>query len=85
VPFSGSSALGENWTPVHIDFQVDDFETFLAKAIKAGAKCEQKFESSSRPLSHFAATRSAMISAQWGPTMPLADMTFCTAHVRFWG
>jgi catechol 2,3-dioxygenase-like lactoylglutathione lyase family enzyme len=31
-----------HWTPVHIDFHVDDFETFLAKAINAGAKCEQK-------------------------------------------
>jgi predicted enzyme related to lactoylglutathione lyase len=38
-----------HWTPVHIDFHVDDFETFLAKAINAGAKCEQKFEGGSRP------------------------------------
>jgi catechol 2,3-dioxygenase-like lactoylglutathione lyase family enzyme len=33
-----------HWTPVHIDFHVDDFEDFLAKALNAGAKCEQKFE-----------------------------------------
>src|SRR5215831_230499 len=33
-----------HWTPVHIDFHVDDFEADLAKAIIAGAKCEQKFE-----------------------------------------
>jgi catechol 2,3-dioxygenase-like lactoylglutathione lyase family enzyme len=38
-----------HWTPVHIDFHVDDFETFLAKAVKAGAICEQKYEVSGRP------------------------------------
>ena len=38
-----------HWTPVHIDFHVDDFEAFLKKAINAGAKCEQKFEGGSRP------------------------------------
>ncbi len=31
-----------HWTPVHIDFEVDDFEGVLAKALDAGAKCEQK-------------------------------------------
>jgi len=38
-----------HWTPVHIDFHVDDFDAFLAKAVNAGAKCEQKFESGARP------------------------------------
>jgi catechol 2,3-dioxygenase-like lactoylglutathione lyase family enzyme len=38
-----------HWTPVHIDFLVDDFEAFLAKAISAGAECEQKFEGGGRP------------------------------------
>ena len=38
-----------HWTPVHIDFHVDDFEAFLAKAVNAGAKCEQKFEGGARP------------------------------------
>jgi catechol 2,3-dioxygenase-like lactoylglutathione lyase family enzyme len=38
-----------HWTPVHIDFHVDDFEAFLAKTVNAGAKCEQKFEVSGRP------------------------------------
>jgi len=33
-----------HWTPVHIDFHVDDFDAFLAKAVSAGAKCERKFE-----------------------------------------
>jgi len=30
-----------HWTPVHIDFRVDDFEATLAKALGAGAKAEQ--------------------------------------------
>jgi catechol 2,3-dioxygenase-like lactoylglutathione lyase family enzyme len=38
-----------HWTPVHIDFHVDDFETALANAVSAGAKCEQKFEGGARP------------------------------------
>jgi catechol 2,3-dioxygenase-like lactoylglutathione lyase family enzyme len=38
-----------HWTPVHIDFQVDDFEAVLAKAVSAGGKCEQKFAGGARP------------------------------------
>jgi predicted enzyme related to lactoylglutathione lyase len=38
-----------HWTPVHIDFHVDDFDGFLAKALNAGAQCEQKFEIEGRP------------------------------------
>jgi catechol 2,3-dioxygenase-like lactoylglutathione lyase family enzyme len=38
-----------HWTPVHMDFHVDDFEVFLAKAVSAGAKCEQNFEGGARP------------------------------------
>jgi catechol 2,3-dioxygenase-like lactoylglutathione lyase family enzyme len=38
-----------HWTPVDIDFHVDDFEDFLARAVNAGAKCEQKFEGGARP------------------------------------
>lgn len=30
-----------HWTPVHIDFNVEDFESTLEKALIAGAKCEQ--------------------------------------------
>lgn len=30
-----------HWTPVHIDFRVDDFETTLDKALAAGALVEQ--------------------------------------------
>lgn len=38
-----------HWTPVHIDFHVDDFEAVLAAAVTAGAICEQKYAISGRP------------------------------------
>lgn len=38
-----------HWTPVHIDFHVDDFEIILARALSAGAICEQKFMMPGRP------------------------------------
>ncbi|HTT96842.1 MAG TPA: VOC family protein [Rhizomicrobium sp.] len=38
-----------HWTPVHIDFDVDDFEGFLTKAINAGAVVEQKYVIDGRP------------------------------------
>jgi len=34
-----------HWTPVHLDITVDDLQTALAKAVKAGAKQEQVFDS----------------------------------------
>lgn len=42
-----------HWTPVHIDFHVDDFATVLTQAMKAGAICEQKFEIPGRPAIAF--------------------------------
>lgn len=44
-----------HWTPVHIDFHVDDFEAFLTTAVNAGAKCEQKFEGGAHPPVAFCA------------------------------
>jgi predicted enzyme related to lactoylglutathione lyase len=38
-----------HWTPVHIDFHVEDFEGVLARAVSAGGKCEHKFEMHGRP------------------------------------
>jgi catechol 2,3-dioxygenase-like lactoylglutathione lyase family enzyme len=38
-----------HWTPVHIDFDVEDFEGFLKRALDAGAKCEQKHVMPGRP------------------------------------
>jgi len=38
-----------HWTPVHIDFHVEDFEGVLAKALRAGAICEHKFEGGTHP------------------------------------
>jgi hypothetical protein len=42
-----------HWTPVHIDFHVDDFKGSLAKALRAGAKQERLFESHGRPAVAF--------------------------------
>lgn len=30
-----------HWTPVHVDFRVEDFDATLARALKAGARSEQ--------------------------------------------
>jgi predicted enzyme related to lactoylglutathione lyase len=50
APGSGDVRRCErHWTPVHIDFEVDDFEGFLAKAARAGAAVEQKYEIAGRP------------------------------------
>jgi catechol 2,3-dioxygenase-like lactoylglutathione lyase family enzyme len=38
-----------HWTPVHIDFHVDDVEIVLAKALSAGALCEQQFHGGEHP------------------------------------
>lgn len=38
-----------HWTPVHIDFHIDNFKETLARALEAGAKQEQLFEMPNRP------------------------------------
>jgi predicted enzyme related to lactoylglutathione lyase len=38
-----------HWTPVHIDFHVDELRTALAKALGEGAKQEQLFENPGYP------------------------------------
>ena len=38
-----------HWTPVHVDFHVDDFKESLTKALGAGAKQEHVFENPGRP------------------------------------
>jgi catechol 2,3-dioxygenase-like lactoylglutathione lyase family enzyme len=51
-PAAGSNDVRRyerHWTPVHIDFHVDDLEVVLVNALKAGAKCEQKFERGGHP------------------------------------
>jgi catechol 2,3-dioxygenase-like lactoylglutathione lyase family enzyme len=40
---------GRHWTPVHIDFHVDEFKFALERAISAGATQEQVFEVQGRP------------------------------------
>ena len=51
-PAKGSADLRRyerHWTPVHIDFHVDDLESVLASVLKAGATCEQKFGGGEHP------------------------------------
>ena len=38
-----------HWTPVHIDFHVDDFEAVLARIVAAGATQEHRFDVPGRP------------------------------------
>ena len=38
-----------HWTPVHMDFHVDDVKVALAKVLQAGAKQEQFFENHEHP------------------------------------
>jgi catechol 2,3-dioxygenase-like lactoylglutathione lyase family enzyme len=38
-----------HWTPVHVDFYVEDFDAVLGAAISAGAKSEQKFDGGNHP------------------------------------
>jgi len=57
-PAKGSSDVRRyerHWTPVHIDFRVEDFEGVLAKATAAGAICEQTFQVEGRPPIAFCA------------------------------
>lgn len=46
TPVSKSSAVtrhyARHWTPVHMDFVVDDLESAKARALKAGAVCENE-------------------------------------------
>ena len=36
-----------HWTPVHLDFEVDDIEVAVERAVRAGARIEGEIESSS--------------------------------------
>jgi predicted enzyme related to lactoylglutathione lyase len=44
---------GRHWTPVHMDFHVDELKPALAKAIAAGAKQEQLFDNPKYPAVAF--------------------------------
>jgi len=51
VPAKGSADLrryDRHWTPVHIDFYVDDFDAALRKIIDMGGKCEDMFHASDK-------------------------------------
>jgi predicted enzyme related to lactoylglutathione lyase len=42
-----------HWTPVHMDFHVDDFDAALARALDAGARQEQIFRNPTHPAVAF--------------------------------
>lgn len=44
---------GRHWTPVHMDFHVDDLRSTLAKAVEAGARQEQLFAGPGHPAVAF--------------------------------
>jgi predicted enzyme related to lactoylglutathione lyase len=46
-PFPGAGArrdYARHWTPVHVDFMVDDMEQAFARAVGAGARAESQIE-----------------------------------------
>lgn len=44
-----------HWTPVHLDFHVDDLKAALDRAVKAGAIAEQAFEDTGHGAAAFCA------------------------------
>lgn len=44
-PDAAPRSYARHWTPVHLDFVVDDIEAALARAVAAGATCERPIES----------------------------------------
>jgi catechol 2,3-dioxygenase-like lactoylglutathione lyase family enzyme len=38
-----------HWTPVHIDFHVEDLDAVLPRLLEAGALCEHRFDAPGRP------------------------------------
>lgn len=61
-PFPGAQAVrdyGRHWTPVHLDFAVDDLEVAVRRAVEAGAKVEV-------PLERAAWGRMAVLSDPFG-------------------
>jgi len=55
-PAKGSDDVrryGRHWTPVHIDFHVDDLDAVLARAVAAGATCEHQFAGGAHPPAAF--------------------------------
>jgi predicted enzyme related to lactoylglutathione lyase len=42
TPAGNLRSLGRHWTPVHVDFVVDDIDAAVARALAAGAKRESE-------------------------------------------
>ncbi len=52
APAKGSDdrrCYARHWTPVHLDFHVDDFDAALVRAVAAGATVEEQFDMAGRP------------------------------------
>ncbi len=61
-PFEGAAAprhYGRHWTPVHLDFAVEDIEAAVARAVIAGAKVEE-------PIGQHAYGKLAVLSDPFG-------------------
>jgi predicted enzyme related to lactoylglutathione lyase len=61
-PFRGAAAgrdYGRHWTPVHLDFVVDDVAAALTRAVAAGARLE-------RPIEQHAYGKLAILSDPFG-------------------
>jgi lactoylglutathione lyase len=62
MPFAGAASPREysrHWTPVHLDFVVENVETALSKAVAAGARRESE-------IFDLAWGRMALIADPWG-------------------
>ena len=70
-PFPGAATVrdfGRHWTPVHLDFVVDDLEPALKRAVDAGARLERAIVA--RPWG-----RMANLSDPWGHGLCLLQFT----------
>ncbi len=57
-PVAGSDDVrryARHWTPVHIDFYIEDFAAVLDDVMKAGATCERTFDGGEHPPAAFCA------------------------------
>jgi predicted enzyme related to lactoylglutathione lyase len=71
APFDGAPAArdyGRHWTPVHLDFAVDDLEAAVQRAKTAGATCEG-------PISEHAWGRMALLSDPFGNGVCLLQLS----------
>ncbi|MDX2087970.1 MAG: VOC family protein [Kofleriaceae bacterium] len=71
LPFPSATqgrAYGRHWTPVHLDFVVDDIEAAVARAVAAGATVED-------PITDHAYGRLALFADPFGNGFCLLQLT----------